>query len=511
MVLKKFTWRFATLLLLTLIVGIHAMGAETAGRNDTVLVNTDITDNLTTKDEYDTYKFHLNNSGSLTIKFDYSTEGNYVVELNQIQSNGIVKEIATRNFSSSATSATGRITEYTDKCRVPAGDYFVKITHRSYLNYSAANYSLSLVYGAESVSNHETEFNDTLQTSNVINVNSDYIGNLSNNNEADYYKFTLNTKGSIQLSFNYNTEGAYTLLLYHLESNGTLTTIQSSDFYTSSSSISGKITETKDKIRVPSGTYYIKLNRKSYYDFYNGDYTLKVLNVSEGANVESEYNDALNQANPIAISSSYMGNLNNSDDVDYYSFSVSTYHLYKTKFSYSPIGQYSITLYKVDASGKINALLVSDFYNANNTKTTSNLTEYGNNTGLYAGNYLIAIKRKSYSTYSNADYQFSLQLVNSTTKPGKVTSLSAKNTKTKTIKISYKKVSSANGYQVAYSTSKNFKKQVKYKLTTSTSLQLKKLTKKKTYYIKARAYKLNSTKTKLYGPWSTVKKVTIKK
>ena len=39
---------------------------------------------------------------------------------------------------------------------------------------------------------------------------------------------------------------------------------------------------------------------------------------------------------------------------------------------------------------------------------------------------------------------------------------------------------------------------------------IKKLKKKKTYYIKARAYKLDG-KTKVYGKWSLIKKVVIKK
>ena len=38
----------------------------------------------------------------------------------------------------------------------------------------------------------------------------------------------------------------------------------------------------------------------------------------------------------------------------------------------------------------------------------------------------------------------------------------------------------------------------------------KKLKKKKTYYIRVRAYKMNGKK-KVYGKWSTVKKVKIKK
>ena len=46
--------------------------------------------------------------------------------------------------------------------------------------------------------------------------------------------------------------------------------------------------------------------------------------------------------------------------------------------------------------------------------------------------------------------------------------------------------------------------------TKKTKYTIKKLKKKKTYYIRVRAYKMNGRK-KVYGKWSTVKKVKIKK
>ena len=51
---------------------------------------------------------------------------------------------------------------------------------------------------------------------------------------------------------------------------------------------------------------------------------------------------------------------------------------------------------------------------------------------------------------------------------------------------------------------------IKQELRTKKKVTIKKLKKKKTYYIKARAYKLDG-KTKVYGRWSLIRKVTIKK
>lgn len=94
-------------------------------------------------------------------------------------------------------------------------------------------------------------------------------------------------------------------------------------------------------------------------------------------------------------------------------------------------------------------------------------------------------------------------------KPGKVKLSKVKNVKKKSMKITWKKVSGANGYQVAYGTKSNFKG-AKKKATKKTSLTVKKLKKKKTYYVRVRAYKTVDG-SKVYGAWSAKKKVKIKK
>ena len=88
---------------------------------------------------------------------------------------------------------------------------------------------------------------------------------------------------------------------------------------------------------------------------------------------------------------------------------------------------------------------------------------------------------------------------------------SAKNSKSKQIAIKYKKVSGAKGYEVSYSTDKKFKKSVTKKNTTKTSYTIKSLKKGKTYYVRVRAYKIDSAGKKVYGKYTTVKKVKVSK
>ncbi len=98
------------------------------------------------------------------------------------------------------------------------------------------------------------------------------------------------------------------------------------------------------------------------------------------------------------------------------------------------------------------------------------------------------------------------------TKPAKVTVKSVTNVRSKKIKVTLKKkVSGAKGYEIKYTTDKKFKKSVKTVTTAKTSKTISKLKKNKTYYVKVRAYKLDSAGNKVYGSYSKAVKVKIKK
>ena len=90
--------------------------------------------------------------------------------------------------------------------------------------------------------------------------------------------------------------------------------------------------------------------------------------------------------------------------------------------------------------------------------------------------------------------------------------LSAKNKKKQAVILSWSKKSGATGYQIQYATNKKFKSKKVVEITGSdiTTTRIKKLKKKKTYYIRVRAYKTVSGR-KQYSAWSTKKKVKIKK
>lgn len=103
------------------------------------------------------------------------------------------------------------------------------------------------------------------------------------------------------------------------------------------------------------------------------------------------------------------------------------------------------------------------------------------------------------------------QITQNTTKkgPAKVTGLKLK-AKKKAFTASWKKISGVKGYQIQYALSKKKLGKGKRKETKKTSMTIKKLKKKKTYYVRVRAYKVVGN-TKVCGKWSAVKRIKIKK
>ena len=84
-------------------------------------------------------------------------------------------------------------------------------------------------------------------------------------------------------------------------------------------------------------------------------------------------------------------------------------------------------------------------------------------------------------------------------------------TKSNKLSLDFKDVSKADGYQVYYSTNKNFRTSLTTKAITESSKYTSKVKVKKgkTYYCKVRAYRYDSTGKRVYGEWSKIKKLKV--
>ena len=131
-------------------------------------------------------------------------------------------------------------------------------------------------------------------------------------------------------------------------------------------------------------------------------------------------------------------------------------------------------------------------------------TLYVNGTAYTSGTPGGSIKNATVDENTNA----SSDSADSEVSVAKVKSVKVtRNKNNKKITVKYASVSTADGYQIAYSTSKKFtSKTTKKAKSTKTKKVISSLKKNKTYYVKVRAYKLVDGK-KVYGSWSTIKKV----
>ncbi len=111
-----------------------------------------------------------------------------------------------------------------------------------------------------------------------------------------------------------------------------------------------------------------------------------------------------------------------------------------------------------------------------------------------------------------ANYNAASVTVTIKASPAKQTLKSLKAVKGRKLTVTWKKDTKATGYQIQYSTDKNFKKGVKtatvskYKTVSKT---ITKLTKGKRYYVRVRSYKsakVSGKTQKLYGAWSGAKR-----
>lgn len=177
-----------------------------------------------------------------------------------------------------------------------------------------------------------------------------------------------------------------------------------------------------------------------------------------------------------------------------------------------------------------------DLMNISNQEDISKLQEEATKLGISIGNQTLDMVKKLYAEvkevmppedFTNGDdIEYEVPETPSTQQPqatepqaqtvsapAKTVIKKLKNRKGKKLQVKFKKVSGADGYEIAYSKGVNFGKKkttVKSYNAAKNVRTIKKLKKGKRYFVKVRAYKMNGTQ-KVYGKWSQVKVVKIKK
>ena len=161
--------------------------------------------------------------------------------------------------------------------------------------------------------------------------------------------------------------------------------------------------------------------------------------------------------------------------------------------------------FSIGAKQKGNAKLT---YSSNNKNVTVNSSGKVTIAKGFVGKATITITANATNQYNKATKQITI-----TVNPAKVSISGLSNSSSKKMTIKWNKSAQVTGYQIQYSTDKNFKKDVKTitvnnKQTVSKTIS--NLTKNKQYYVHIRTYKTVSG-VNYYSGWSASKNITIKK
>ncbi len=419
---------------------------------------------LSSSSDVDYYKFTISESGYSTISLKHTNLADsntyYYVYL----------------YDSSFTqltvlSSTGfEESKALEKYGLGKGTYYLKVTaldtKNLATNYSNEPYAIKVSHKA--VSNWETENNNKFNLADKVKLGTPISG-ITTDGDTDIYKFTISEKTWINIAFSHastgSTEKQWHVRLYDSLGNTVYYDARNKNvnayMYVQGTSTYNSLSG----MQLSAGTYYIKVC--NWVGYSETPYKLSVSKVNIKAPklksvTATSYNKLKLTWKSVAGADSYLIYRSTSKDGTYKKLATVTGE--KTSYTNSGLSCGKTYYYKIKAVGT-----------GSKTKT---------------------------SGYSN--------VVSGKPAPAKP-SVTVASSKSKQVKVSWKKISGASGYEVYYSTKKNgsYKKAGTITKAKTVTYTQKKLKSGKTYYYKVRAYRTVNGK-KVYGSYSTVKSVKVK-
>lgn len=355
---------------------------------DEIDVNVKYSGMLYEEGDVDYYRLRLEKKGKVVIKMTHpkmDEDGDFWVVsfLNQEEDIRV------------GMTSSGRDVETTSSpVRATPGIYYIKVS--SY-NYSSEKYTLTLLFQEEDDS-YESEPNDDLNSqATPIRLDHEYIGNITSENDIDYYKFSINDKRKVWIDFSHDKTSSndvfWELSLFG-DSDGSILNI-------GSTGENAKITS--NKVRLPAGNYYIRIN--SYY-WSDLDYTFCVCSEQEGDETETEDNGDYVSATSIDLGSSIIGNIQSDGDIDFYKFDLQHTTSIKVIFTHSRFDSndtfWQFELYSADSSGAISN---SEDYTTIGIAGNSSKNVLSEWYSLPKGTYYLKVHNYY---YNNSDYKITI-------------------------------------------------------------------------------------------------------
>ena len=406
----------------------------------------------------DYYKINMSEAGYLKVKFGHKNNGNTASCYNIVIYNKDNSEIY--KFTN-----TGTDTSYTTcKLGLAAGKYYVCVSQASTLY--TGDYTISMTQKA--ASGWETENNGDWASADRIEAGKAVKGVITGyTSDEDYYRFTLTKAQYINFSLAHDkiddAGRSWYVTLYN--ANGRRVSRRADDHIYC---YAGSTYTESQAVRLSKGTYYLKVQAYAK-NAVEKEYTLCVNKIkNKKTNVTSVKSKAYNK---LKVSWKVVP-------------AVASYEIYR---STKKDGDYQ-KVKTIDSVG------------------TSSWTDSSVKTGK---TYYYKIKTVVKTQDGNQTSGFS-NIKSAKAVPSKTT-LKAKASDTKNVKLTWSKVKGANGYEIYRSNSKNgkYKKIAAISKGSTTSYKNGKLKKSTTYYYKIRAYRKVDGK-KVYGNYSSVVSVKTK-
>lgn len=359
----------------------------------------------------------------------------------------------------------------------------------------------------------------------TLSLNSGWSSDhyLTETDNEHWYKMVVPSDGKVQIKI------MHYMYSVHLQ----ISTSDLSDNFFSESSYNGSETSPKTgtfDCELSKGTYYLKITG------YDGRYKMNATYYSYGTKDQNAY--SYDNPQSFVIGQQMVGALTYTDTEDWYKFNVSkasTYVLKLTHYTY----RVDYKLYNQDLSVEVES---SDSYNGSETAPKAATWEIVLSPGTYyikitgyRGKYLMDMSSLNQSncshdyvtSYVDATYLAKGYTLHKCKKCGKSYKDNYIGKKTlgkgyiwnfggitagkRKFTVTYQSISDVSGYQIRYSTNKQFKKSVKIVKAgkNTTTKTIKKLKKRKRYYVQVRGYKKVRGKI-VYGKWSGKRSVKTK-
>ncbi len=373
--MKRITIFLAIILLVVMTLSVPVAAEGDLGDAQYYSIGTSMSGDITEINSADEYFFDLYTSGRIAL--EYTGNGMECSSLSIYDESG--KELW--NSEPYWESATEQIS-FSEEIELTGGEYYFSVSE--YYGYGSYDFTIDFTSASETFEEVQGGSNNTINDASLIELNGEYTGHIALNDEVDVYSFDLSSSGEVVLS--YTGYGMEESTLKIFDESGK--EIWSSNPYWESMTEQISFSE---KVELSGGGYYLSVSEYNGYGSY--DFTIDFTSANETFDEEQGgSNNTINDASLIELNGEYTGHIALNDEVDVYSFDLSSSG--EVVLSYTGYGIEESTLKIFDESGE-------EIWSSNPYwESTTEQISFSEDIELSSGGYYFSVSKDSgYGAY----------------------------------------------------------------------------------------------------------------